>query len=139
MRGKAYYAIGDADLAKTHFREALKLDPEHKGCKEAHKLLRKVLKLRGKASDALKNGKWELAIDNLRELVESDPSHIPNVLPAFCDLSKAFSQLSRFDEAQQEAENAIRIQESSPLGHLQLGKILMAKEKYEEAIRSFKV
>lgn len=33
LRALAYYQIGEYDVAMTHFREALKYDPEHKGCK----------------------------------------------------------------------------------------------------------
>ena len=36
-RGKGFYVMGNTELALRHFREALKLDPEHKACKEDYK------------------------------------------------------------------------------------------------------
>lgn len=30
LRAKAYYHLGEYDMAQTHYREALKFDPEHK-------------------------------------------------------------------------------------------------------------
>ena len=31
LRGEAYFRLNDMEMAVKHFREALKLDPEHKG------------------------------------------------------------------------------------------------------------
>lgn len=39
-RGKGFYVMGNTELALRHFREALKLDPEHKECKADYKQVR---------------------------------------------------------------------------------------------------
>ena len=44
-RGKGFYVMGNTELALRHFREALKLDPEHKACKEDYKQAKTLRKL----------------------------------------------------------------------------------------------
>ena len=36
-RGKGFYVMGNTELALRHYREALKLDPEHEACKAEYK------------------------------------------------------------------------------------------------------
>lgn len=47
-RGKGFYVMGNTELALRHFREALKLDPEHGACKADYKQAKKLEKLLGK-------------------------------------------------------------------------------------------
>ena len=44
-RGKGFYVMGNTELALRHFREALKLDPEHKECKADYKQAKKLAKI----------------------------------------------------------------------------------------------
>jgi len=44
-RGKQFYVMGNTELALRHFREALKLDPEHKKCKSDYKQAKKLAKV----------------------------------------------------------------------------------------------
>ena len=43
-RGKGFYVMGNTELALRHFREALKLDPEH-ACKADYKQAKKLQKI----------------------------------------------------------------------------------------------
>ena len=42
LRGVAYYRLGEHELAMTHWRSGLKFDPEHAGCKDMYRLLKKL-------------------------------------------------------------------------------------------------
>jgi tetratricopeptide (TPR) repeat protein len=33
LRGGNYYTLGEFDAAMNHYRQGLKFDPEHNGCK----------------------------------------------------------------------------------------------------------
>ena len=44
-RGKQFYVMGNTELALRHFREALKLDPEHTATKREYKQAKKLAKL----------------------------------------------------------------------------------------------
>ena len=39
LRGDAYFWLGEHEMSKNHYREALRFDPEHKGCKNGHRLI----------------------------------------------------------------------------------------------------
>ena len=39
LRGRAFFRLGEHDQAILHYREGLKFDPEHSGCKAGHKSL----------------------------------------------------------------------------------------------------
>ena len=44
-RGRSFYVMGNTELALRHFREALKLDPEHQDCKTDYKQAKKLSKI----------------------------------------------------------------------------------------------
>ena len=52
-RGRQFYVMGNIDLALRHFREALKLDPEHAKAKAEYKQAKKLSKLMEKIEGVL--------------------------------------------------------------------------------------
>ncbi|KAH8087561.1 hypothetical protein JL720_6871 [Aureococcus anophagefferens] len=50
LRGLAYYRLADHAMAKTHWQQALRSDPEHEGCKAGYKKLRSHEEGRGRAT-----------------------------------------------------------------------------------------
>ena len=52
-RGKQFYVMGNTELALRHFREALKLDPEHTATKREYKQAKKLAKLMEKIEAVL--------------------------------------------------------------------------------------
>ena len=46
LRGKSYFYMDDQSMAKRHFGEALKYDPEHEPAKAAFSKVRKLYKLK---------------------------------------------------------------------------------------------
>ena len=75
LRGAVYYAMDDTKLAMRHFRQALRLDPEHKGCKKLYRKVKKVEKTRKKAALLESQGRWEEAIAAHEELVASEENY----------------------------------------------------------------
>ena len=62
MRGRAHYMLGEHDMAQRHAQEGLRMDPEHSGCKDLYRLVRKLSKLDAKAADEEKHGRYEEAV-----------------------------------------------------------------------------
>ncbi|KAH8095754.1 hypothetical protein JL720_3078 [Aureococcus anophagefferens] len=54
LRGLAYYRLADHAMAKTHWQQALRSDPEHEGCKAGYKKLRALTK-KDAAGDAARD------------------------------------------------------------------------------------
>ena len=62
LRGEAYTRLAEHDMAVKHFREGLKFDPEHKGCKAGHKFVKKIMKYDKKGNDASASDQHKEAI-----------------------------------------------------------------------------
>ena len=75
LRGVAYYRLGEHELAMTHWRSGLKFDPEHAGCKDMYRLLKKLTKKADAADAALADGRVADAIAGWRDAIAVDPGH----------------------------------------------------------------
>jgi tetratricopeptide (TPR) repeat protein len=75
LRGVAYYRLGEHELAMTHWRSGLKFDPEHAGCKDMYRLLKKLTKKTDAADAALAEGRVADAIAGWRDAIAIDPGH----------------------------------------------------------------
>jgi Tfp pilus assembly protein PilF len=74
-------------------------------------------------------GKSEDAIKAFQEAIK----HYPTYLNAINNLAVEYMKLSRYDEAAQYLETAIKLNSSSSLTHLNMGIILNEKKKFAEA------
>ena len=137
LRGQAYFRLGEHEQAVLHYREALKLDPEHKGCKEGHKLVKKYEKLKKKADTAFNDKKFKDAIDNWWTAINIDPSHTAFFLPTLLRIVEAHTKLGEHTKAIEECEKHINYQETVE-GLWALGDAQTAGERYEDAIRSYR-
>jgi len=95
LRGKAYFYLHDHDLAKRHFGEALKYDPD---CKDARTEFNKVKtydKTRTSAERALEAKEWEEAEATFIKGLSLDPEHRQGNAGLWHGLAKARSALGR--------------------------------------------
>lgn len=136
LRGQAYTRLGEHDIAIQHFREALKLDPEHKGCKEGHKFVKSIEKKRKKGDDAFDKGNFEEAIKFWNQAIAIDKTHISFNRPTQVKIIKAYSRLGQHAKAIKEASKLV--EEEDTLEALwALGDAQTSAEMYEEAFRTF--
>jgi DnaJ family protein C protein 3 len=136
LRGQAYYRLNEMEMAQKHFREGLKLDPEHGGCKEGHRLLKNVTKRDKRGDDAFNKGQYQSAIDSWWEAMNVDMTHLSFVRPTLLKVIKAHMALKDYSKAEEECLKHVNNQESVEGLHL-LGEIHTAAEKYEEALRTY--
>lgn len=137
LRGKAYFRLGEHDQATLHFREGLKFDPEHKGCKSGHKLVKNFEKKRKKAEAAYEDGQFKEAIDLWWSAINIDSSHVAFFLPNLLRIVQAHTRLGEHAKATEEAEKHVNYAESVD-GLWALGDAQQAADKYQEAIRSYR-
>lgn len=136
LRGQAYTRLGDHDTAQMHFREGLKLDPEHKGCKEGHKFIKSLAKKDKRGDDAFAAGKYKDAIGYWWQAIEIDNSHAAFCRPVLLKIIKAHTKLGEHDQAILEAQKHIDGGETVD-GLWAMGDAQTAAEKFDEAVRSF--
>ncbi|CAJ1958824.1 unnamed protein product [Cylindrotheca closterium] len=136
LRGDAYGRLGEHDSAIQHYREALKFDPEHKGCKEGHKFIKKIEKKRKKGDDAYDNGNFSDAIQFYTQAMEIDPTHTAFNRPTQLKIVKAYSRLGNHQKALAAASKHIEEEESLE-GLWALGDAQTHAEQFEDAVRTF--
>lgn len=136
LRGEAYFRLGEHDMAVNHFREALKLDPEHKGCKAGHKAVKAITKKEKRGDDAFASGQHKEAVDYWRQAMDLDPSHVAFIRPTILKVVKALSAAGEHDDAVKEANRHVELGESVD-GLLALGDAQLEAEHYEDSVRTF--
>ena len=137
LRGRAYLKLGDHPTAITHFREALKLDPEHKGCKKWHKFVKGIEKKNKRGDDAFAKGEYKDAISHWWSAINTDPEHLAFFRPTLLKIVKAHTKLGEHDMAIFEADKHVQNRETVEGLHA-LGDAQTAAEKFDEALRSFR-
>lgn len=138
LRGGCYYVLGETETAMNHYRQALKLDPEHRGCKEGHRLIKKIQKSRDRYQKALSKGDKEEALKYLQAVIDADPNHPKSVPEAESDMAKVLKDLGRKQEAKQLAESALQKDERNGALMILLADIMMDNEEWDEAVYRIK-
>ena len=137
LRGRAYFRLGEHDQATLHFREGLKFDPEHKGCKAGHKLVKSFEKKRKKAEQKYEEGSYKEAIELWWTAINIDSTHVAFFLPNLLRIVQAHSKLGEHEKAIEEAQKHVDYEETVE-GLWALGDAQQAGDKFEEAVRSFR-
>lgn len=137
LRGQAYFRLGDHDTAVNHYREGLKLDPEHKGCKAGHKFVKSIEKKNKRGDDAFANGKFDDAIVNWWQAINIDQTHLAFFRPTLLKIVKAHTKLGQHDKAINEAMKHVNHIETLE-GLYALGEAQQAADKYQEAVNTFR-
>ena len=136
LRGQAYTRLGDHETAQIHFREGLKLDPEHKGCKEGHRFIKTISKKDKRGDDAYEAGKYKQAIDSWWEAIHVDLDHASFFLSTLLKIVKAHSKLGEHAKAVEEAQKHVDHQETVE-GLWALGDAQLAGDMFDDAVRTF--
>ena len=129
-------------MAMNHYRQGLKFDPEHKGCKEGYRLLKKLQGLLGKAQKAFDSRDFSSAIKMYNSIIEIDPGHRFIVPRSNLKLADSYRELKQYKEAKECILKAIdadaRKNEVNYNYHVSLGKIHMDMSEFDEAIAQFR-
>eukprot|EP00937_MAST-01D_sp_MAST-1D-sp2_P003082 g3082.t1 len=74
LRGESYLALGDSVLAMRHFRQALRLDPEHKRCKALYRRVKKMDQCRKRAQKYEAEGDFHAAAAEHEKMLQFESS-----------------------------------------------------------------
>lgn len=136
LRGEAYFRTGDHDVAIQHFREALKLDPEHKGCKEGHKLVKSINKKAKRGDDAFAAQKYTDAVDYWWQAIKIDETHRAFARPTMLKIAKSYTAAGEHESAVKTIEDFLKEEETLE-GLMALGDAFMGSEEFERAVHTF--
>lgn len=137
LRGNAYFRLGEFEIALTHYRQGLKLDPEHKGCKASHRSLKSITKSDKRGEDAESKRDFEDAISHWRKAISLAENITPYILETTKKIVKAYSKWNKHDEAIKEAN--MLVQKDETMEHLHvLGDAQLDGELFEESVQTFR-
>jgi len=143
--------MGNTELALRHFREALKLDPEHKACKADYKQAKKLAKLldnvegimgkevegKGRQKQLEKDEQYEEARALLAAALEIGP---PSVYRAslYRDLCICNTKMRRQEDALEVCTRHHEHDSESGSSSLLLAEALLLNEQFEAAIALYR-
>jgi tetratricopeptide (TPR) repeat protein len=76
LRGHGYYQLAEHEMAKKHYAECLRSDPEHRDCKKANTKLTKIMRFVKRADAAQQEGRFLEAVEDYAAAVKVDPEHL---------------------------------------------------------------
>lgn len=138
LRGEAYYQLGEVDMAINHYRQGLKLDPEHKQCKDAYKKVKKIVDFQKKADNFLAKNDPASSIDLLNKAIAVDRQNQPIQTKLHTALAHALKKAKRLKEAKDAAEIVVKANDQDGNAHRLLGEVLMELENFDEAVFHYK-
>ena len=136
LRGQAYHKLGEHEQAIAHYREGLKLDPEHKICKDGHKKIKATEKKKKKGDAAFAEGQFDEAIEYWMQAIKVDETHSVFIRSLQAPLARAYSKKGDHKIALEIAQALVEEDETLE-GLWTLGEIQQDAEQYEEAVRTF--
>lgn len=138
LRGRALYLHGDWDHALVHFQEALKFDPEHKGCFQGHRTIRKLQRTKRQADAAKHEGNHEEAIEKLEFMINIDPRNRDVRKETLVSLAQSFRELGKIKKATSSVDEALSIDDGYAEAHATKAMILEKQEEWEDSVREWK-
>lgn len=140
LRGTSYYILGELELALNHYKQALKLDPEHAGCKQGHKLIKRILKTTEKYENALKSQQFGDGLKHLSDLLEIDPEHSLIVKKTKINMVKLYGEMKDYHKVKELSEEILQKDEETPPTEILrlLGDAHMFLEEFEQALYRYR-
>ncbi|KAL6752449.1 DnaJ-like protein [Haematococcus lacustris] len=134
LRGIAYYRLHDHDLAKRHFGEALKFEPDYTEARQQFNKVKAFDRKRQAAEKALEAGDWAQAEGLFAEALHLDPDHRKANVGLWLGYAKARRQLGRVPEAREAFQNVLILQPGHEEATVAVIELLMEEEQHQEAV-----
>ena len=150
-RGKGFYVMGNTELALRHFREALKLDPEHKQSKDDYKQAKKLAKLmekieavlgkdvegKGRQKQLERDEQYEEARQLLQSALDLSPPAVYRS-SLYRDLCICNTKTRRQEDAMKHCTKHNTHEGSSMSSRILFAEALLLNEQFEEAIKEYR-
>eukprot|EP00775_Hariotina_reticulata_P013415 gene13415-13543_t len=134
IRGQAYMYLADHDLAKRHFGEALKFDPDHYASRKAFNKLKDLDRKRQRASRAFEAQEWQEAEEAYLAALAVDPAHKMVNRELHLQLCKLRQTLNKPQEALESCDMAIAVTGDYYEAQKERIRALIAAEQFDAAV-----
>lgn len=138
LRGRAYYYLGDHDVAIRHYQKGLRLDPEHGQLKKTYFGLKNLLKKTKSAEENANKGKLRLAVEEYKAALAMDPNHSAHNVHLHLGLCKVLVKLGRGQDAVTSCTDVLDIDGDTIDALVQRGEAKLLVEDWEGAVADLK-
>lgn len=133
LRGRAYFYLADHDMAKRHFGEALKFDPDYAPARKEFNKVKDYDRKKARAERAAAENDWQQAERAFAEALHVDPDHYRGNDALWLGLCKARRALGLVDAAVEACGAVLVLDPGHREAKLLLVEMLMDAERFEEA------
>ena len=137
VRGLVLYRQGNADSAKVHFQQALRLDPDYTRAREQLKKLKLIDQKKAAGNDAFKRGSLDEAHTLYSEALLVDPDNRDVVAKLYCNRATVCSKLGRLEDCIADCTRALEIDPNYEKAKLRRAKTHMDAKQFDEAVRDY--
>lgn len=141
MRGDAYYYMDEFELAQRHYRQGLKLDPEHKQCKASYRRIKQMENVAKAAEQEVQSGQLNEALESYEKGAKIDPEQQLFAGKMNLGRCKVMLRLKRFADAVRACSEVMNIPEDRHNKEQRVDTLLTRSdamqglEEWEEAVR----
>lgn len=137
VRGHSYYMLGEHDTALNHFKEGLRLDPEHRLCKTLIKKVRLFTRKFADGEEKLNAGKHEQAAKLFIDAMKLDPTPRVFLTTLQTKICVAWTAAAKADQAVPACDKLVQMNENDADAYVKRADAYMVAEKYQEAINDY--
>jgi tetratricopeptide (TPR) repeat protein len=136
LRGLCYYQLGEHEAAQTHYKEALKLDPEHKLVVKEAKKLKNYLKEISSGEAELNGRRYKSAFQHFANAVQIDPQHQVKLNYLYSKQCEALVGMKQGKEALSACNSALQYEENINT-IMTRAEVHILLEDYQAAVNDF--
>ena len=136
LRGSAYYFLADHAMAKTHWQQALRSDPEHPGCKSGYKKLRSLTKKDAAGDKHAATGDHEKAVEQWVSALSVDASHAVFHASTNLKIAASYLELKDYSNAKRHCDAVLSHDDKNVDALIRRTEAEIGAEDYESARRT---
>ncbi|CAJ0577402.1 unnamed protein product, partial [Mesorhabditis spiculigera] len=135
---KLYYSIGDVEESLSQIRECLKLEQDHKQCKDFYKGVKKLAKMRDDLNKLVANQDWMGCLEKGQTILKTE-TKVPNIqFDVFRQTCKCNVHAGHIQEAIQECSEVLNNQNPDDVDVLcDRAEAHLLNEDYDAAIADY--
>lgn len=139
IKGKLHHFTGAPDIAKKHFLEALRLDPDYNPAKVVIRRLREIERLKEEANKLFSHGDIDGAIESYSKLLLQEPSNKNFNSTILANRSAAFMKKSDYTSALTDINESIKLNPDYIKAYMRRGHIFTHLGQFKEAFEDYEL
>ncbi|OMJ89969.1 hypothetical protein SteCoe_7756 [Stentor coeruleus] len=137
LKGRLHYYSGAQEVAKKHFMEALRLDPDYQPAKNMVRKMRDMDKLKDEANRLFSSGDNLGAIEAYTKLLLEDPANKTYNATVYSNRAAAYMKENDYVTALTDINNSLKLNPDFTKAYMRRGNIYTHLGKYQEAYADY--